>query len=145
MLTQLVNGINYIVNFKFGDCTAQAIVYSTFTGQLSMSSYISSLCPGVTPQTPSNPSSVPQTTLGGYSLLLNSSGAEFEFALSKALQNNLSRNDLVMTEVQVVNGKNYRFTFKNKDGSLTTFVQFVPPDFKVGSYNPSFNYTQNEI
>lgn len=149
MLTQLVNGINYIVNFKLGDtCTAQVIVYSTFAGQLSISSYISSLCPGVIPAPkPDIPSTVIQPpTLGGYTLLLNSSGAEFEYALSKALQQTtFSRNDLVMTEVQTVNGKNYRFTFKNKDGSLATFIQYVPIDFKVDSYTPSSQYTQTDI
>lgn len=152
MLTQLVNGINYIVNLKLGDsCTAQVIVYSTFAGQLSISSYISSLCPGaIPPQKPVEapaPAAVPQTTIvGGFTLLLDSSGAEFEYALSRALQQTpFSRNDLVMTEVQVVNGKNYRFTFRSKEGSLSTYVQYVPLDFKVEAYTPSSHYTQNEI
>jgi len=91
VLTQLVNGINYILNFKQGDsCTAQVIVYSTFSGQLSISSYISSLCPGAaSPQkpvnTPTTPVVIQPFTVGGYTLLLESSGAEFEYALSKAL------------------------------------------------------------
>ena len=51
----------------------------------------------------------------------------------------------MMTEVQVVNGKNYRFTFKNKDGSLTTFVQYVPLDFKVDITYTSQQFSQSEI
>ena len=85
-------------------------------------------------------------TVGGYTLLLESSGAEFEYALSKALQQTpFSRNDLVMTEVQVVNGKNYRFTFKNKEGSLTTFTQYVPLDFKADFTYSSQQFSQSEI
>lgn len=150
MLSQLVNGVNYIVNFKYGDsCTAQIIVYSTFAGQLSISSYISSLCPKLTSSQKPIDTTTPnviQPNIGGYTLLLESLGTEFEYALSKALhQTPFSRNDLVMTEVQVVNGKNYRFTFKNKDGSLTTFVQYVPLDYKIDFTYTSQQFTQSQI
>jgi hypothetical protein len=57
----------------------------------------------------------------------NPSGADFESALASALsQNNYRRSDLVLTESQVVAGTNYRFTFRNQDGSLSQVVIFVP-------------------
>ena len=69
----------------------------------------------------------PNTNAGGYQVQASPSGDRFEDALGQALsQNNYRRSDLVLTETQVVAGTNYRFTFRNNNGSLSQTVVFVP-------------------
>lgn len=61
-------------------------------------------------------------------MLINPSGSDFSNALSKALAKNpqYTKGDLVLTETQVVNGFNYRFSFRNADGSFYQTVIYVP-------------------
>ena len=55
---------------------------------------------------------------GGYQKVNNPSGEVFEYALNKVLADHpeLSRNDVVRVESQVVAGMNYRFTFRQSNG-----------------------------
>lgn len=61
-------------------------------------------------------------------MLTNPSGSDFSNALGKALAKNpqYTKGDLVLTETQVVNGFNYRFSFRNADGSFYQTVIYVP-------------------
>lgn len=65
---------------------------------------------------------------GGYRVQSNPSGSDFSNALAQALTKNpqYTKGDLVLTETQVVNGFNYRLTFRNSDGSLYQTVIYIP-------------------
>ena len=61
-------------------------------------------------------------------MLINPSGSDFSNVLAKALAKNpqYTKGDLVLTESQVVNVFNYRFSFRNVDGSFYQTVIYVP-------------------
>ena len=65
---------------------------------------------------------------GGYQLVEDPKGEMFELALSKVLSEHqqLSREDLLKVESQVVAGMNYRFTFRGQNGEQTQYSTFVP-------------------
>lgn len=154
---QLVNGFNYQINLQnSAGCTAQVSVYAPFTGTPTINSVSQDPC-AATSTTPtitiSNTGPVvltPTLITGGYNVLALPSGVDYESALAQALQqNNYDRSDLVLTEVQTFNGFNYRFTFRNSDGTLTQVVIYVPiggiqaeanastisPTSKIGRWN----------
>ena len=56
-------------------------------------------------------------------MLSNFSGHDFRNALAKALA---TTGDLVLTETQVFEGCNYRFSFRNPDGSLYQTAIYIP-------------------
>jgi hypothetical protein len=133
---QLVNGFNYRINLQnTAGCTAQVTVYATLRGTYSISAFSQPPCPNsdltVTPAVVVLPPPLPTPIIpkyGGYNVQSNPSGAIFESALAQALAQNgqFYRSDLVLTESQVVAGFNYRFTFRNADGSLKQVVIYVP-------------------
>ena len=64
---------------------------------------------------------------GGFHTVSNPSGGVFEFALNKvlSLHPELSRNDLMQVESQVVAGMNYRFTFKQSNGEDAQYTTYI--------------------